>query len=103
MRPYHIQVDRNLVEEAQSVLQGMGSDLTSAVTAFLRQTVRAGRTEPDLFTEKEMAELHRRGMEEIRAGKGIRVSMETLERMTLRFPRRVGAAACIGRWKTAGR
>ena len=81
MSSYSIQIDGNLAEEAQSVLQGMGSDITSAVTAFLRQTVRKGQADPYLFTEEEMAEIHRRGMEEIRAGKGIRVSMETLERM----------------------
>lgn len=33
------------------------------------------------LTEEEMIEIHKRGMEEIKAGKGIRVSMETLEEM----------------------
>ena len=35
------------------------------------------------LTEEEAAEIQRRGMEEIRAGKGIRVSMETLEQMAI--------------------
>lgn len=33
------------------------------------------------FTDKELAEAHRRGMEQIRAGKCVRVSMEELERL----------------------
>ncbi|MBR3569822.1 MAG: hypothetical protein IKN96_03330 [Oscillibacter sp.] len=81
MQSYSIQIEKGLADEAQAVLQGMGGDITSAVTAFLRRTVRNAKPDPDLYTEEEMEEIHRRGMEEIRAGKGIRVSMETLERM----------------------
>ena len=33
------------------------------------------------FTDEELAEAHRRGMEQIRAGKCVRVGMEELERM----------------------
>ena len=73
---YSIQIDANLAEEAQSVLQDMGSDITTAVTAFLRQTVRERDAE-----ERRLAEIHKRGMEEIKSGKGILVSMETLEKM----------------------
>ena len=81
----NIPIDPALAREAQSVFQELGTNLPAAVAVFLRQTVRqrafpfpADRSE---FADEELAEAHRRGMEQIRAGQCVRVSMKDLERM----------------------
>lgn len=85
MQSYEISIDPVLAREAQSVFQEMGTSLSAAVAVFLRQTVsrhalpfEADRSE---FTDEELAEAHRRGMEQIRAGKCVRVSMADLEKI----------------------
>ena len=86
MNAYSIQIDPVLAREAQTVLQGLGTDIPAAVNMFLRQTVlnRAipfQAQDPTLFTEAELMAKHQRGIEAIEAGRGICVTMEQLEAM----------------------
>ena len=85
MQSYEISIDPVLAREAQGVFRELGINLSAAVAVFLRQTVSlhalpfpADKSE---FTDEELAEIHRRGMEEIQAGKCVRVTMTDLERM----------------------
>ena len=82
MQEYKISIDPVLAREAQSVFQDLGLSLSAAVAVFLRQTVRQ-RTLPfqaneSEFTDEELADAHRRGMEQIRTGKYVRVCLEDL-------------------------
>ena len=86
MNAYSIQIDPALAREAQTVLQGLGTDIPAAVSMFLRQTVLNHAIpfqpeDPTLFTEAELMAKHQRGIEAIEAGKGIHVTMEQLEAM----------------------
>ena len=86
MNTYRIQVDPALAQEAQTVFLGLGTDISSAVNLFLRQTVLKkdlpfSIEDPDQCAEVELLAKHRRGVEAIRAGKGIHVTMEQLEAM----------------------
>ena len=86
MSAYSIQIDPALAREAQTVLQGLGTNLSDAVSLFLRQTVRNHAIpfpvdDPTRFTEAELMAKHQRGIEAIEAGKGIHVTMEQLEAM----------------------
>ena len=85
MQSYNIPIDPALAREAQSVFQELGTSLPAAVAVFLRQTVSRHAlpfaADSSEFTDEELAEAHRRGMEQIRAGQCVRVSMADLERM----------------------
>ena len=85
MQRYEISVDPVLAREAQDIFQEMGTNLSAAVAVFLRQTVDRHAlpfaVDKSAFTDEELAEAHRRGMEQIHAGQCVRVSMEDLENM----------------------
>ena len=86
MQSYEISVDPVLAREAQSVFREMGTSLSAAVAVFLRQTVSRHAlpfpADESEFTDEELAEAHRRGMEQIHAGQCVRVSMAELEKMS---------------------
>ena len=85
MQNYEISIDPVLAREAQSVFQELGTNLSAAVAVFLRRTVNRHAlpfpAEKSEFTDEELAEAHRRGMEQIQAGQCVRVSMADLEKM----------------------
>lgn len=85
MQNYEISIDPALAREAQSVFQELGTNLPAAVAVFLRRTVSRHAlpfpAEKSEFTDEELAEAHRRGMEQIQAGKCVRVTMDDLEKM----------------------
>ena len=83
---YNIPVSAPLAKEADALFRDMGVDMSEAVNSFLRQTIlRHGFPfsveDPTLFTKAEMMEKHRRGIADIEAGRGVRVTMEQLEAM----------------------
>ena len=82
---YELSIDPVLAREAQSVFQELGTNLPAAVAVFLRRTVNRHAfpfpAEKSEFTDEELAEAHRRGMEQIQAGQCVRVSMADLEKM----------------------
>ena len=78
---YSITIDSALAQEAQSVFRGHGIDLTEAVAAFLRKSIREIRN-ADAMTEEELMAKHMRGLAEIEAGGGIHKTLAELEAMT---------------------
>ena len=84
MQSYNVQIDPVLAREAQAVFQDLGTNLPAAIAVFLRQTVKERslpfHADQSEFTDEELAQAHRRGMEQIEAGQCVRVSMEDLEK-----------------------
>ena len=90
MDAYKIEIEPTLAQEARDVVNGLGTNLRTAVSVFLRRTVADKAfpfpvTEEDLIDE-DLAFSYWEGMEQIKAGKFVRVTMEQLEAMAAEEP-----------------
>ena len=82
-----IKIDPDLKQQAQSLFESLGLNLSSAVNLFLRQAVREQAIPfrvgepPVVYTKEEFYNKLEKNFRNIQEGRGIEYSMEELEKM----------------------
>ena len=83
-----VKIDATLKQEAQTLFEGLGLTLSTAINLFLRQAVReqaipfrVGEPKKLVYTKEEFRQKLEEGAEEIHAGRGIVKTLDELREM----------------------